>query len=289
MEFYTATAGGTLSPTALDVLTYPMGDATLTGFPSATTTDAQPRVAWIATPVPDWSLLHQWAQASRVTAPRAPRILVLPYLPSARGDHDVPNAATSNARLAAACDLTHLITADPHSPVWLDAFTAHSEATVIRLPVVDMIVAAVADDPRIDGVIAPDAGAHDRAAAAARALSVPLYTAGKHRDSTTGRLSGFHPPADLPTHGHYLIVDDICDGGGTFAGLAANIAGARLSLWVTHGGFTGPDHSASIMGSFANVFTTDSLPSAAAAAQRHSLIHVTPLMPYVGTAVATLN
>ena len=289
MEFFTASITGTLTPAGVDALTYPMGDATLTGFPSAPTADVQPRVAWATSPAPDWSLIHQWAEASRVTAPRAPRVLVLPYLPSARGDHDVPNAAASNARLAAACDITHLVTADPHSPVWLDAFTANSSAAVTELPVTDMIVAAVGDGPPLDGVIAPDAGARTRATAAARALAVPLHTAGKHRDPDTGRLSGFRPPTDLPASGHFLIVDDICDGGGTFAGLAAALPGVQLSLWVTHGGFTGPDHSASIMGSFAGVYTTDSLPSAVAAAQRHSLIHVTALTPYVGRALAALT
>ena len=73
-------------------------------------------------------------------------------------------------------------------------------------------------------------------------MGVPVYTAGKTRDFESGKLTGFHMEDDLPTTGRFLIVDDICDGGGTFVGLAAAIREKTphvgLDLWVTHGIFS---------------------------------------------------
>jgi ribose-phosphate pyrophosphokinase len=67
----------------------------------------------------------------------------------------------------------------------------------------------------------------------------------KKRDMATGNLSGFqisnynpNPNADGTD---LLIVDDICDGGGTFVGLAKELrkAGAKkVYLFVTHGIFS---------------------------------------------------
>lgn len=88
------------------------------------------------------------------------------------------------------------------------------------------------------GVIAPDAGAGKRAEAMAAAIGRPLVQATKHRDVETGRLSDFR--VDVEEGGHYIVVDDICDGGGTFIGLGERIReqGAFCSLFVTHGLFT---------------------------------------------------
>lgn len=62
----------------------------------------------------------------------------------------------------------------------------------------------------------------------------------KVRDPHTGKLSGFKVPhIYTPTA---IILDDICDGGGTFLGIAAEIhrtqPGIKLGLYVTHGIFS---------------------------------------------------
>ena len=86
-----------------------------------------------------------------------------------------------------------------------------------------------------------------------------MIQASKRRDVATGKLSGF--AVDLPEgEGNYLVVDDICDGGGTFMGLAdaahASEYRATLDLFVTHGVFSkgvGP-----LQTRYRTVYTTNS-------------------------------
>ncbi len=93
-------------------------------------------------------------------------------------------------------------------------------------------------------VVIPDKGATSRVAEILNNISYPVLTrqAHKHRNPATGALSGFSvdDPSSLKDC-HLLIIDDICDGGGTFTGLAKVLidAGAlRVSLFVTHGIFS---------------------------------------------------
>ena len=89
------------------------------------------------------------------------------------------------------------------------------------------------DKTLYDGVISPDAGAEKRASVVATGLGLPLYHAWKKRDVATGALNGFGVQ-ELPMWSkstnrsnigrpRFLVVDDICDGGGTFVGLAKHI------------------------------------------------------------------
>ena len=115
------------------------------------------------------------------------------------------------------------------------------------------------------------------ASKAADALGLPLLTATKTRDFDTGKLTSFEVP-QLPRSGRVLVVDDICDGGGTFRGLAtaAGIGRDRLALWVSHGIFSGA--AGELTGHFAQIFTTDSHPGARRADVG---AHVTELAPYL--------
>lgn len=121
---------------------------------------------------------------------------------------------------------------------------------------------------KYDGVISPDAGAEKRASAVAKVLGLPLYHAWKKRDVTTGELSGFGIE-DLPAYSRrnaagvpiFLIVDDICDGGGTFVGLADKIKNyhvrCNLDLLVTHGLFS--QSFSELYKRFDAIYTTDSI------------------------------
>ena len=81
----------------------------------------------------------------------------------------------------------------------------------------------------------------------------------KVRDFATGKLSTFQCE-DLPETGRLLVVDDICDGGGTFMGLAqaTGLPKERLDLWVSHGVFS--RRAAQITSAYGCIFTTDSHP-----------------------------
>ena len=121
-------------------------------------------------------------------------------------------------------------------------------------------VAQAFQGKELHGIIAPDAGAAYRANEAAMAMALPLYTATKTRDQATGKLSNFSCEA-LSKHGNYLVVDDICDGGGTFRGLAeaTGLPRSQLSLWVSHGVFSGRANELNEF--YGDIATTDSYPS----------------------------
>jgi len=178
-----------------------------------------------------------------------PIYLLLPYLPGARADRGVPFGANLYGKFIAEGDFSHIIILDPHSAVMPELMSnGHSRRYVIEVPFERIIRKEIQDassDTRpqtYDGVIAPDAGAVKRATRAARVMGVPVYRAGKTRDFATGALTGFHMEDKLPTTGKFLLVDDICDGGGTFRGLAQAIKRTHpmveLDLWVTHGIFS---------------------------------------------------
>lgn len=90
-------------------------------------------------------------------------------------------------------------------------------------------------------IVAPDKGSIDRAMhasiSAKKAIAL-MVKCEKTRDPNTGALSGFHIVSGDVAGKHCLIVDDICDGGGTFTGIAKVLreAGAlSVRLCVTHG------------------------------------------------------
>ncbi|UVG35226.1 phosphoribosyl pyrophosphate transferase [Microbacterium phage Cece] len=193
----------------------------------------------------DLFVLGMWSEACEQR--REAKVLILPYLPGARMDRGVPNgAAVYGSYISSFVAPDQIITIDPHSPDALRSFfpTLGRETTVF--PVERIIRKALQDPSRDDqpqkyvGVIAPDKGAHERASRAAHVMGVPVYQAGKTRDFNTGKLSGFHMEDELPAEGKLLIVDDLCDGGGTFIGLAeaTGLPKERLDLWVTHGVFS---------------------------------------------------
>ena len=88
-------------------------------------------------------------------------------------------------------------------------------------------------------VVLPDKGAYERYGIEARKHEVVICE--KTRDVTTGELKGFkvtNPEVILNSTKPLLIVDDLCDGGGTFCGIAAEIRKIKpdieLSIYVTH-------------------------------------------------------
>lgn len=179
----------------------------------------------------------------------------IPYLPGARQDRGTPFGAQVYANLINSMRADRVVCFDPHSPVMPELIenlsVVHSDG---------VIAASLANyDRGYVGVIAPDAGAVDRARRAAEALGVPLFRATKVRDFATGKLSSF-ACEELPEQGRLLVVDDICDGGGTFMGLAQStgLPKDRLDLWVSHGVFSG--RAPQLTAAYGRIFTTDSHP-----------------------------
>lgn len=289
-RFQVVTGDGVVQAQTFEVFSYPMGDITVRRIPDADLVAGVIQLLQINATAVDWTLVQQWATLVERLFPGQPRLLALPYLPSARGDKDVPSPAAVNATLAADSGITDIITVDPHSPVWLT--TLRETNPLIRehtLPLGDIVRRALhADGIRAQhlGVISPDKGAVGRATEVATLLGLPVYVADKHRDPKTGHLTHYSLNADLAA-GAYLVVDDIFDGGGTFALLAGAVADdVELDLFVTHGGFTKPNHSADARAPYRRIYTTDSLPSAVAAALADNQIQVCELAPWIADLVA---
>lgn len=179
--------------------------------------------------------------------------LVLPYLPGARQDRvnptgDVLFTAYSIADMINARRFYQVIILDPHSGTM---------PTLINRAV-EYPLSEIANRvwKGYGGIIAPDKGAADRAEQFAAVLGRDITYASKNRDVSTGRLSDFSVTVEKGKH--YLVVDDICDGGGTFIGLGEKIReqGAYADLYVTHGIFS--KGTADLKKIYKNIITTDS-------------------------------
>jgi len=183
--------------------------------------------------------------------------LFLPYFPGARQDRVMvpgePLTVKVYANLINGLGLEQVIILDPHSDV--------TSALLERVHVIANLEFAQAVLKEIPNttLIAPDAGAVKKVHFLANKLESPVITCSKIRDVSTGHLSSFQVHID-DLHGQdCLIIDDICDGGRTFLGLAkalkAKNAG-KLYLAVTHGIFSkGTD---ALQAHFEAIFTTNS-------------------------------
>ena len=92
-------------------------------------------------------------------------------------------------------------------------------------------------------MVAPDKGARGKVKQLAKEMNVDFIQAYKTRDPETGKLTEFKHDqvADEHLGKRLLIVDDICDRGGTFIGLAEVLKESgfgQIALYVSHGIFS---------------------------------------------------
>ena len=166
--------------------------------------------------------------------------LLLPYFPAARQDRV---AVTGEA-------LTVKIYADVLNSVGFDSVTIldpHSEVAPALLENVHVVnnhkfVAQCLKGMTDYALISPDGGALKKVYRLSQHLGgQPIVECSKHRDVKTGNLSGFAAYTDDLQGRTCVIVDDICDGGGTFLGLADELKRKNVGdiyLIVTHGIFS---------------------------------------------------
>lgn len=158
-------------------------------------------------------------------------ILFLPYLPGARQDRGAPLTAEVMADLINTAYFDDVIAVDPHSwlmPSLIKNFTSISA--------VDVVPDSFFVGSGAKTIISPDAGAVTRAGSIAEKYGLPLVVASKQRDPDDHyRLKGYS--CEKVTTEYAVVIDDICDGGGTFLALADAIDMDRdkLRLWTTHG------------------------------------------------------
>lgn len=163
----------------------------------------------------------------------------IPYFPAARQDKTDGRAALSLHVMGRLFGSTPISVFDPHS----SRIHEHVKIGQVYMPA-DLAIPVRQD---VVGIIAPDAGAQGRAALFQQRLypQADLILATKKRDPHTGALSNYQLP-QLRRAGRYIIVDDICDGGGTFNLLAEEFvkraaalpSPSHLELFVSHGIFS---------------------------------------------------
>lgn len=162
----------------------------------------------------------------------------------------------------------YIFTVDPHSDV--------VEACIPNIKVVSrkfLVATAIGhvkqqygDNTKI-ALVVPDGGAIKKSYEISNMFSDVFY-ASKHRDIKTGALmdARIDRADDLDEKTFYLVVDDICDGGGTFMNLSKVIndhvrmntgKDAQLGLYVTHGIFS--KGLESLLTRFSLIVTTDSV------------------------------
>ncbi len=184
--------------------------------------------------------------------------LFLPYFPAARQDRTMIKGEALSVKVYAdiinAVNYHQVLIVDPHSAV--------TSALVNRVCVIDnhLFVQKALATEQDYYLIAPDGGALKKAYTLAQFLGEKQVIAcSKNRDVQTGKLSGFKVFAEDLQGKTCVIVDDICDGGGTFIGLAKELKkknAGDLILVVTHGIFSKGIEVLST--TFSKIYCTDS-------------------------------
>ena len=185
--------------------------------------------------------------------------LFIPYFPAARQDRVMVKGEPLTAKVYA--DLLNCLKLNK-----ITVFDAHSEVTPALLNNCEAITnhRFIQEVLKITGknclLISPDGGALKKIYKVSEYLGgVPVVECSKSRDVTTGKLKGFKVYADNLEGKECLIVDDICDGGGTFIGLAEELKKKNcgdIYLAVSHGIFSQGFEKFSP--AFKKIFTTNS-------------------------------
>ncbi len=162
--------------------------------------------------------------------------LVIPYFPAARQDRVMvagePLSVKVYTDIINALGFLKVTVLDAHSevtPALLNNCTAVSNHKFI-LKVVDKISKNIA-------LISPDGGALKKIYKVSAFLGgVEVVECSKSRDVKTGKLVGFKVYTDDLHGADCLIVDDICDGGATFIGLAQELKKKMQAsyIWQSH-------------------------------------------------------
>ncbi len=163
--------------------------------------------------------------------------VTIPYLPFAREDKIVEDRVFT---LKAFCDYMN------YHRRGAILYDVHSDVSLALLNNVEHIeqYTIVNDNFVLEGIdylISPDLGAAKKTQKLSDITGIPMLQCTKKRNPQTGQLSSFELLANssLLENKTVLVVDDICDGGGTFIEVSKLLpASCTKFLYVTHGLFT---------------------------------------------------
>lgn len=185
--------------------------------------------------------------------------LIIPYFPAARQDRVMVTGEALSVKIYA--DLINSMQLNQVS-----IFDAHSEVSIALLNNCNAIsnhkfIAEVTTQIGTVKLVSPDGGALKKIYKVSAYLEgMEVVECSKSRDVKTGKLSGFKVYAEDLAGADCIIVDDICDAGGTFMGLATELKkknAGKLYLAVSHGIFSKGLENLTTY--FDLIFTTDSI------------------------------
>ncbi|AZJ33686.1 ribose-phosphate pyrophosphokinase [Tenacibaculum mesophilum] len=185
--------------------------------------------------------------------------VVLPYFPAARQDRLMGSGEPLSVKVYAdiinAQNFKSVTVFDPHSEV--TPALLNNCKVIDNHKFIELVTQQLSEDLTL---ISPDGGALKKIYKVAAYLqNYEVVECSKSRNVKTGQLTGFKVYTDDLQGKDCLIVDDICDGGGTFLGLAKELKAknaGNLYLAISHGIFSkGFDE---LEKHFTKIFTTDS-------------------------------
>jgi ribose-phosphate pyrophosphokinase len=164
------------------------------------------------------------------------KVLVIPYLMAARYDRLMQSGDSIDLKVVAdlinMCGFEKVYLYDVHSEVSLllikNAVAITNEALVKAYDKTDAVL------------ICPDAGASKKVGKyfGWNSNIKDIVYCSKNRELSTGKLTLEILEPQQCENRNCVIIDDICDGGGTFLAIAEKIKPAHLTLIVTHGIFS---------------------------------------------------
>ncbi len=183
----------------------------------------------------------------------------IPYFPAARQDRVMTPGESLSVKVYAdilnAQNLNKITVYDPHSEV--TPALLNTCEVITNLNFIKEVIQTINEDVYL---VSPDGGALKKIYKLASALQdYEVIECSKQRDVKTRKLSGFKVYADDLKGKACLLVDDICDGGGTFIGLAKELKAknaGKLYLAISHGIFS--RGIADLKEHFEEVFSTNS-------------------------------
>lgn len=173
--------------------------------------------------------------------------VIIPYFPGARQDRvcnsGEPLTVKVFANMINSMNFNRVTIFDPHSDV-TPAVIKNCKLGDYQTFIHNIITNNLKEDNLLKNylLIAPDAGSEKKVNKLGRYLNLDVIHCSKNRDTKTGKILDFSVNNVLRFDKETCyIVDDICDGGGTFIGLAKKLkqmGAGKIILIVSHGIFS---------------------------------------------------
>ena len=182
-----------------------------------------------------------------------------PYFPGARQDRVMVQGEALTIKVYAdilnSLNLNQITIVDPHSEV-TPALLNNCEV-INNHEFIKKVLERIKKDVLL---ISPDGGALKKIYKVSEFLGgIPVVEGSKRRNVKNGKLEGFKVYEEDLLGKDCLVVDDICDGGGTFIGLAKELKkknAGNLYLAVSHGIFN--NGTEELQKYYTKIFATDS-------------------------------